>query len=116
MPTYDYECRDCGAKLNDVFQKVTDSELKKCEACGTSGLYRIVTGGLHGFMAGSNTVGSIADKNTKRDRSKINEEHHKKLEASPQEKKQWFQTQGSKTRKQINEMNQDQQKKYIMEG
>lgn len=116
MPIYDYECKDCGAEVSDVFQKVTDPELKRCDACGTEGLYRVITGGLHSFMAGSNTVGSIADKNTKRDRNKINEEHHKKLESTPQAKKHWYQTQGNKSRKEINNMTTEQQKKYIMEG
>jgi len=116
MPIYDYECKDCGAEVSDVFQKVTDPQLTECPHCEEGRLFRVITGGVHSFMAGSNTVGSIADKNTKRDRNKINEEHHKKLESTPQDKKQWFQTQGSKTRKQINEMNTNQQKKYIMEG
>ena len=33
MPIYDYECKSCGAQLSDVFQKVTDPELTKCEEC-----------------------------------------------------------------------------------
>ena len=73
MPIYDYECRDCGAEVSDVFQKVTDPELKKCETCGTNGLYRVVTCGLHSFMAGSNTIGSVADRNTRENKNKINE-------------------------------------------
>ena len=90
MPIYDYECKDCGAEVTDVFQKVTDPELTTCPMCNEEGLFRVVTGGLHSFMAGSNTVGSIADKNTRRDRNKIKEEHHKQLESSPQQKKQWW--------------------------
>ena len=116
MPIYDYECRDCGAEVSDVFQKVTDPELTTCPLCNEEGLFRVVTGGLHSFMAGSATVGSIADKNTKRDRNKINEEHHKKLESNPQPKKHWYQEQGNKTRKEINKMTTEQQKRYIMEG
>ena len=80
MPIYDCECKSCGAQLSDVFQKVTDPELTKCEECNSDSLYRVVTGGIHSFMAGSDTVGSIADKNTRRDRNKLNEEYHKKLE------------------------------------
>jgi len=116
MPVYDYECKSCGAQLSDVFQKVTDPELTKCEECNSDSLYRVVTGGIHSFMAGSDTVGSIADKNTRRDRNKLNEEHHKKLESTPQHKKHWYETQGNKTRKEINKMTPEQQKRYIMEG
>jgi putative FmdB family regulatory protein len=116
MPIYDYECKDCGAEVTDVFQKVTDPELTTCPMCNEEGLFRVVTGGLHSFMAGSNTVGSIADKNTRRDRNKIKEEHHKQLESSPQQKKQWYQEQGNKSAKEINKMNSDQKRRYIMEG
>lgn len=116
MPIYDYECKDCGAEVSDVFQKVTDPELTTCPTCNEEGLFRVVTGGLHSFMAGSNTVGSIADKNTRRDRNKIKEEHHKQLESNPQQKKQWYQEQGNKTAKEINKMNSDQKRRYIMEG
>jgi len=32
MPTYDYECQDCGYKF-EYFQKMTDSPLKVCPRC-----------------------------------------------------------------------------------
>jgi len=116
MPIYDYECRDCGAEVSDVFQKVTDPELKKCETCGTNGLYRVVTGGLHSFMAGSNTIGSVADRNTKLNKGRINEIESMKREANPTPEKPWYQTQGDKSMKDINKMNNKQKAKYIMEG
>lgn len=31
MPTYEYECKNCGRF--DVFQKMSDSKLKKCPQC-----------------------------------------------------------------------------------
>jgi len=116
MPIYDYECRDCGAEVSDVFQKVTDPELKRCDACGTNGLYRVVTGGLHSFMAGSNTIGGVADKNTRLNKNKINEMEAMKKENNPQPEKPWYQKQGNKSMKDINNMNQKQKAKYIMEG
>ena len=33
MPTYEYECKDCGYKF-EVFQNMTDKPLKKCSVCG----------------------------------------------------------------------------------
>lgn len=33
MPTYEYECQACG-KAFDIFQKMTDSPLRKCPSCG----------------------------------------------------------------------------------
>ncbi len=32
MPTYEYECLDCGHRF-DVFQKMTDAPVTACEKC-----------------------------------------------------------------------------------
>jgi putative FmdB family regulatory protein len=32
MPIYEYKCRKCGKKF-EVFQKITDDEVKQCTAC-----------------------------------------------------------------------------------
>lgn len=116
MPIYDYECRDCGVEVSDVFQKVTDPELKTCPKCEKEGLFRVVTGGLHSFMAGSNTIGSIVDKNNKKYKSQIQESDAKKQEENPAPEKAWYNKKGSKTKKEINKMNDSQKTRYIMEG
>jgi putative FmdB family regulatory protein len=116
MPIYDYECKSCGAQLGDVFQKVTDPELTKCEECNSDSLYRVVTGGIHSFMAGSNTVGSLADKNTKKYKSQINEMEAAKKELQPQPEKPWGHEHMTKTSKEINKMTSEQKTRYIMEG
>ena len=33
MPIYEYECTHCG-RIEEVFQKFSDSPLKKCRHCG----------------------------------------------------------------------------------
>lgn len=33
MPTYEYECRQCGHRF-EKFQSMKDEPLKKCEKCG----------------------------------------------------------------------------------
>ncbi len=33
MPTYEYECKKCGQQ-HEIFQKITDSPVKQCPACG----------------------------------------------------------------------------------
>jgi len=116
MPIYDYECKDCGAEVSDVFQRVTDPELKRCDACGKDSLYRVVTGGLHSFMAGSNTIGSLAEKNTKKYKSQINEMEAAKRESQPSVEKPWHHEHGSKSMKEINKMSEAQKVKYIREG
>lgn len=116
MPTYDYECRHCNHLLEDVFQKVTESPLKKCPECGKHKLERVVTGGIYGFMSGSNTIGSIADKNARVNKNKIAEAEHKKKESNPEPEKPWYHKHGNATAKEINKMTPKQKTRYIMEG
>jgi len=116
MPIYDYECKRCGAEVSDVFQKVTDAELTTCPLCNEEGLFRVVTGGIHSFMAGSDTIGGLADKNTKKYKSQINEMEAIKRESKKKEDKPWYHKQGNKSLKEINNMTKGQKAKYIMEG
>jgi putative FmdB family regulatory protein len=41
MPTYEYECAQCGHHC-EVFQKMSDSALKKCPKCGVNQLKRLI--------------------------------------------------------------------------
>ena len=41
MPTYDYECKACGNKL-EIFQKMSDKPLKICPACNKETLKRLI--------------------------------------------------------------------------
>ena len=43
MPTYEYECRDCGHEF-EVFQQMSDKRLKKCPQCGGK-LQRLIGAG-----------------------------------------------------------------------
>lgn len=45
MPTYEYQCSQCGNKL-EAFQKITDSPLKLCPRCGHESLHRGPGGGI----------------------------------------------------------------------
>lgn len=35
MPTYEYECRECGHRV-ELFQKMTDDPITTCEKCSGS--------------------------------------------------------------------------------
>ncbi len=48
MPTYDYECRACGEKL-EIFHSMTEVARKKCPKCGKSKLERMIGAGS-GFI------------------------------------------------------------------
>ena len=116
MPLYDYECENCSHTLLDVKQAFDDEPLSFCPECNEPKLYRVISGGVHAFVKGSNTIGSIADSNAIKNKSRIAEEQHKKRESEPKAEKAWYHKHGSASPKEINSMNNKQKAKYIMEG
>lgn len=118
MPLYDYQCKHCEHIVEDVFQHMSEDPLKKCPECKKHKLERIITGGIHGFVSGSNTIGNLADKNAKINKNKIAEEGHKKKETEPQQQKPWYKDPkyGIASSKEINKMSNEQKTRYIMEG
>ncbi len=42
MPIYEYKCSKCGHSL-EVLQKISDAPMRKCPACGKSGLEKLVS-------------------------------------------------------------------------
>ncbi len=51
MPTYEYECRECGNRF-EVFQNMSDEPLDKCEECGGA-VKRLIFGGTGVIFKGS---------------------------------------------------------------
>ncbi|MDR2784150.1 MAG: zinc ribbon domain-containing protein [Treponema sp.] len=51
MPTYEYECKDCG-HVFEVFQSIKDEPLKVCPKCGKE-IRRLITGGSGVIFKGS---------------------------------------------------------------
>lgn len=52
MPTYDYECDNCGHKF-ELFQSITESAKKKCPECKQSKLRRLFGTGAAIVFKGS---------------------------------------------------------------
>jgi putative FmdB family regulatory protein len=52
MPTYDYQCEQCGHNM-EVFQSMSDVSLTLCPQCKKEGLRRLVGGGLGVIFKGS---------------------------------------------------------------
>jgi putative FmdB family regulatory protein len=80
MPTYDYECLDCGYTF-EVFQKINESPLKNCPQCkGT--LKRLIGAGSglifkgSGFYITDYKKGSSKEK--KKDETKKNDKERNK--------------------------------------
>lgn len=44
MPTYEYQCNNCGYVF-EAFQSIKDNPLKKCPRCGKDTLKRLISGG-----------------------------------------------------------------------
>ncbi len=51
MPTYEYECKSCGADF-DLFQSMSDDPLKVCPTCGNA-VRRKINGGTGIIFKGS---------------------------------------------------------------
>ena len=49
MPTYDYECSDCGDQF-EFFQSMTAAPLTRCELCGAEGGVRRLIGAGAGLI------------------------------------------------------------------
>ena len=52
MPTYDYDCEACGAKL-EIFQSMSESPKRKCPECGKLKLKRRIGSGAGILFKGS---------------------------------------------------------------
>lgn len=52
MPTYEYQCQNCGHQLEE-FQSITAKPLKKCPECKKMKLQRLIGGGAGLIFKGS---------------------------------------------------------------
>jgi putative FmdB family regulatory protein len=52
MPTYDYECKDCGYTF-EKFQSMSEDALTTCPECHKDELRRLVGGGMGVIFKGS---------------------------------------------------------------
>jgi putative FmdB family regulatory protein len=52
MPTYDYECPDCGHRFEE-FQTMTAKPIRKCPNCGKRRVKRLIGSGLAPIFKGS---------------------------------------------------------------
>jgi putative FmdB family regulatory protein len=52
MPTYDYQCQNCGYNF-ELFQQMTDSVKRKCPECKTLKLKRLIGSGSAIVFKGS---------------------------------------------------------------
>lgn len=113
MPTYDYECENCGYSIADIYQSIKSDPLTLCEHCGTNSLVRILYS-PHVFVKGDpTTLGQLAERNTaKMGKTMVQEKNGKDQES----KKTALKEAKSEIRSQINKMNSQQKRRYIEDG
>ena len=116
MPLYDYECEGCSHKMEDIKQSFNDEPLSICPQCNEEKLFRVVTGGIHVSVKGTNTIGQLADRNTKNNKSIIQENQHRASENKPTEDKSWMSNHRNASNKEVQKMTKQQKARYIMEG
>jgi len=118
MPLYDYECESCSHKLLDVKQSFEDDPLSLCPECGEPSLNRVISGGAYAFVKGVNTVGNLADKNTKNNESLIQENQQRIKESQPStnSSKPWYSQYATATNKEVSKMTNKQKAEYILKG
>jgi putative FmdB family regulatory protein len=116
MPKYDYICDDCNHEIIDLYQSIYDESLTECPSCGKKTLRRVIYGGLGSFMKDPKTIGGLADINW----SKMGHYQKSEIEAQSTTKtkndQSLFSSCGNATKKEINNMSQEQKTRYIMEG
>lgn len=110
MPIYEYECQSCSYNF-EIEQKVKDKPKKKCPHCKKMKLERLISRTL-GFVHGDiNTIGQLAETNSKKmGKYKLSEIQAKKDEKEGPVKKR------KELHKKINKMTPLQKRKFIYEG
>lgn len=135
LVTYEYECTNCGEFYSEdrtISDYRENGPRKKCKNCKKLKLERIISKPLVSKMAEPKTVGSLAEENYRKNKSKIEEEARIRKDERynnireraakngvelpkdrPEPKKSPHET---KTDAEVNKMTQERKVKYMMEG
>ena len=76
MPTYQYQCKNCGFELEEL-QSFTEDPLVRCPSCGTDNLTRILGGGGGLIFKGSGFYLTDYKKSGEKQESKPKKEEKK---------------------------------------
>jgi len=133
MPLYEYGCRtpDCPAWW-EISQPFSDDAIAECPWCGYNTAYRIFSIGYIKTSSSSDTLGGIAEKNTKNMGGSVGEKiqhmaNERKAEfkgklpegakvAAYQEGRPWWRQDRSSPDMSLTRMTPEQTTKYVMEG
>ena len=87
MPTYDYQCSNCGFQF-EIFQSMTDLPIKKCPECSKNKAVRLISGGSGLIFKGSGFyITDYKNKKTTKEKSTDTKPKKKETTESSTEKK-----------------------------
>ena len=112
MPTYDYECSECGY-YKEVFQKFSEKPLVRCPKCKKHKFRRVILSAPHVSVKGEpTTIQHLADRNPQK-LGKYELESKMQADNIDKVKKD---REANQLRNKINKMTPSQKKKYIEKG
>jgi len=116
MPTYNLYCHDCLQEI-EIECRISDYDNRMknivCPNCTSRNVYRdYVRDNIYSSVRDVKTIGQLADKNSKENKSKIQEIEAQK----PKKQTPWYHNAGGASPQEINKMTKKQKKDYIMKG
>ena len=113
MPTYDYQCNDCGHEFEQIHG--FNRQPSPCEKCEGKNLRIVVNQAPLAFVKGEpKTLGQLAESNTKNMGKYELEDKREYQNAEKKEKqKDWWEKSGDAGRGDINKMTAKQKAAYI---
>ena len=115
MPVYEYQCETCDHNF-EIEQKIKAKPKKKCPECGKNSLERLISPPMISIRGNINTIGQLAEANTKKlgryAHDRLNKE---KILSGQLERDREIQDKKDFNRK-LNKMSDNARKKYIMTG
>jgi putative FmdB family regulatory protein len=112
MPTYDYECSECGY-YEEVFQKFSEKPLVRCPECKKHKFRRVILNAPHISVKGEpTTIQHLADRNTQ----KLGKYELQAKEKADNIDKVRKDAEANNSRRNINKMTAAQKKNYIEKG
>lgn len=115
MPIYEYQCEECDHNF-EIEQGLKAKPKKKCPNCNKNSLERLIFSPLINMKGRINTVGQLAEANTK----KLGKHAHDRLNKDKILSGQYQKDKEIKEKKEfnrkINNMSENAKNKYIMTG
>jgi hypothetical protein len=119
MPRYSLLCEDCSLCIEiECSISEYDTKMKSviCPECASKNVHRnYQDDNIYSSVKEINTIGQLADHNTKKIKSKLSEQDAMNKELLKNDKP-WYHSYASSSNKEINKMNKKEKRNYILKG